>query len=264
MLYKNVFRDPTLLGQKILERALKLSEKVEILELVPSGGADLKRGITAAKGNLVMPTINQEISFGSTAERNFLLACRLDHQVEHIAAQPFTIRFKVAGNSRVRQYTPDYLVRKDLSLAATRVCVGSSQASEVCVEVKRETDLRYMKKQDVERLAAGYAWGKANSDSDFTTFIDPIKASVEKSWINHLGYLAAEPETEASLLLRKCLSADFSMNVWDAWSFLERSGFNTKEAERAVILGIAKGWAELDTIGLPAGNDTLSINPYVR
>jgi len=264
MLYKNYFRDPTLLGQKLLERALKLSEKVEILELAPSGGADLKRGITAAKGNLVMPIIKQEISYGSTAERNFLLACRLDHQVEHIVAQPFTIRFKIAGNFRERQYTPDYLVRKDLSLGATRVCVGSSLSSEVCVEVKRETDLRYMKNRDVERLASGFAWGKANADRDFTTFIDPIKASVEMSWINQLGYLAAEPETEASVLLRKCLSVDLSMNVSDAWSFLERSGFDSSQAERAVILGIAKGWAELDIIGFPDGNENLRINPYAR
>ena len=264
MLYKNVFRHSTLRGQKLLERALKLSEKVEILELAPSGGAELRRGITAAKGSLWMPIISQEISYGSTAERSFLLACRLDHQVEHIAAQPFSIRFKIAGSHRERKYTPDYLVRKNLSLGASRVCIGSSLASAVCVEVKRETDLRYMKRPDVERLAAGYAWGKSSADSDFTTYIDPIEGSDEKFWISHLGYLAAEPETAASLLLRKCLSVDLSMNVSDAWSFLERSGFDKNEVERAVILGIAKGWAELDTLGYPIGSHTLSINPYVR
>lgn len=250
--------------ETIFWRAREIATKLEIVDVVKLEHSAFKHGITAATGKVRLPLTEQDVRYGSTVERNFLLGCRLDHQVISVETQPFSIVFNTGKSKKLRQYTPDYYVSKDTSLGATKVCIGQFDSEDIIVEIKRETDLRYTSEDDIERYAAGIAWADLSPNRDYLFYaMNSVQTALDK-FLERYGHIAGEMDTPASKALKRCLLADTKMTVKEARQFLTGNGYAFDEIEHGIQIGIAKGWAEMDTISHYCGDDILQWNPHSR
>ena len=250
--------------ETIFWKAREIATQLEIVDVVKLEQSVYKHGITAATGKVRLPLTEQDVRFGSTVERNFLLGCRLDHQIVSVEAQPFSIVFNTSNSKQLRQYTPDYYVSKDISLGATKVCIGQHDSEDIIVEIKREADLKYTSEEDIERYAAGIAWADLSLNRDYSFYaMNSVQTTLDK-YLERYGHVAGEMDSPASKMLKNCLLADTKMTVEEARQFLTGNGYSSDEIEHGIQIGIAKGWAEIDTIDHYSGKNILQWNPCSR
>lgn len=252
----------TMIAETMIRQAEELSLSTEVCEIGASAGPSARRGKTAMKGELFLPLTQQFVTYGSAIERDFLLKCRLDHEICSVTAQPLSITF-LDSIGQTRSYTPDYLVEKKFGEGSSWYSVASELSKLSLVEVKRREDFKRFKAGDLERLAAGFAVGN-NTEYDFCVDFGLDDGSRLSALVARYAHLANEKEDEACTAFKKCLSADLEISVQDALAWLKPIAASEAHAMTALYVGLAKGWAETKSVDFLEPSDILYFNSEAR
>ena len=241
---------------KLVEEIRCKSAQTLILGTAPVDNAVSKRGQTAAAGTLLMPRIDKIVPFGSVVERDFLLSCRLDHPIIDIISQPFSILYSHSGGS-VQRYTPDFLIRRDLSVRPSQFSTGEGENEWLIVEVKRVQDFLRSGKKDIIRLGAMNAWTAEAPNRDSTFAFDTMFDSPLGERLKYFGRLSSEPEDTLAQQIPYLIKSGRRKTIGEIEEVLIEMGNTQSQARRSLHIAIARGWLGYSALRLPMPTDSL-------
>jgi hypothetical protein len=128
------------------------------------------------------------IGYESNFEQNFVLMMLADPQTTNIIHQPLAIRFRIAGTSSKRRYTPDYLVERDLKKPWIWGKSESVFEASTLTEIKPLSKLSTNDNRLFERLEAGHKWANQH-ETDFRVIGEKFITSIAVG--NALSVIAA-------------------------------------------------------------------------
>lgn len=236
-------------------RIRELAFLVAIIEIIPTRSASFGRP-TAVKGQVAFPKRKLDVTYHSSIERDFVLACRLDKNVTNVESQPFSISFLIKGKTDNRVYTPDYYLKRDIRTAPSQFQL-SPKSAEVIVEAKRRSDLQFLSSSDIERLAAGAYWAMQDPLRDFLIVTDDFFKGGKGEAIRLLSGYVGDPLSNATLTLIDLCKRSSPLRLKVAYDLLTMSGYTLEDAEEAVLVSIANGWVETADLKIPSSEDDL-------
>lgn len=238
----------------LVEKIRCKSIKTRIIGTTPITNPASKIGQTAVSGSLQMPRIGKAVTFGSAVERDFLLCCRLDHPIIDIVAQPFSILYRHANGSLSR-YTPDFLIRRDLSMKPSQFSTGEGEHEWLIVEVKRVKDFLRSNEKDIIRLGAINAWSSENSNRASTFAFDTMFNSPLGERLKYFGRLSIETEDTLARTIPNFIASGFCKTIGEIEDTLVKLGNTQSYARRSLHVAIAKGWIGYSAPRMPVQND---------
>jgi len=203
-----------------------------------------------------MPRIQKTVSFGSAVERDFLLSCRLDHPIVDIVSQPFSILYSHQGGPE-RRYTPDFLIRRDLSIQPSQFSTGEGQHEWLLVEVKRVQDFLRSDEKDIIRLGAMNAWTAVAPNRASTFAFDTMFESPLGERLKYFGRLSSEPDDKLAREIPNFVKSGHCKTIGEIEEFLIKLGFTELESRRSLHIAIARGWLDYSEVRLPIPSDVV-------
>lgn len=177
------------------------------------------------------------IGYESSLERDFLCMMLVDPQVRFIEHQPLRIDFVTEGRTRLRHYTPDYRIERDL----TQLWIwgfprnGFGQAE--VVEVKPRSRLRIGDRAALERYSAGRAWASQQGEH-FRIITEEFISEV--SVANAVAVLASKQRSMPTWLVRRPVLAA-PMQLGDIARACLLSPIDA-HAVQLLYIGISRSW----------------------
>lgn len=98
------------------------------------------------------------IPYESSLEHDFVMMMAVDPQVTHIEHQPLQINFRTQRSNRLRKYTPDYLVDRDLSKPWVWGFPKGGHTESELIEIKPTARQKLSDRAALERYHAANMW----------------------------------------------------------------------------------------------------------
>lgn len=220
------------------------------LEVVETLRDARKRQISAASGYICFPTLEKDIHFESSVERDFLLCCRLDPQIVNVTDQPFSIRFTHRDGKKPLRYTPDFLVEKDFSKPEGQCAIGSPQTRFTLFEVKREKDLKQRKEKSIQYIAAGHKWAEQSADRSFSVMTDKVMFGDFGKYFRLMSGLVIQPFDKTTNMIEAMYSVPGKEpTVGEIIDRLAARNVSHEDAHNAIWKLIAKSTLQPNQLG---------------
>jgi len=219
------------------------------------------RQISAVSGYIRFPSLDKEVHFESSVERDFLLACRLDKQIVNITAQPFTIEYTAKNFQKSKFYTPDYLIEKNFEILPGQFLIGSHSKRYTLFEIKREEDLQRKKELSSLKLAAAYKWANKSADRAFSLMTDVELLGDFGKYLRLLSNMKLQPYDQTCSAVEKIfLNARNPTRLDSVIAKLEAGGFPKNNIHNAIWILVSHSVLQPDQLAELKASDILAFD----
>jgi hypothetical protein len=177
------------------------------------------------------------VGYESSLERGFALMMAIDPQVRTIMHQPWLLRYRTRSGRRLRRYTPDYFVERDLSRPWVWGFPKGGFTARELIEIKPHDRSIKTYVATRERYAAARLWCETNScqfrliSQHFITnaAVENASAVLFASKLTLPAWLISQPVLKAPTTMAEVLDACVT-------------GGDERVAPTLAHIGFARGW----------------------